>query len=245
MFLKTSAVSGLYRIIPVVIGIIGVVVFCPSFIEKGGCTMKKSSDSGVIQLPKAKTNSPTALEQALNDRRSVRHYTDSPLALEAIGQLLWAAQGVTNSRGFRTAPSAGALYPLEIYAVIGDSKKITPGIYHYLPKSHRLKRIKAGDHRKAICKAGLSQSAICNAPVSLVITGLFERTTGKYGKRGIQYVFMEAGHAAQNVLLQAVTLNLGAVPMGAFDNDAVSRILELSETEHPLYILCIGHPEAN
>lgn len=244
MCLNTSGIAGLRRPILVGVALIGAILLSPSFIEKGGCAMeKKQQDNQLVELPEPSTNSSTALEKTLNERRSTRHYTDKPLSLEHIAQFLWAAQGITHSRGFRTAPSAGALYPLEIYAVISNAKPIDSGIYHYRPKAHQLKPIKKGDHRKTVCNAALSQSAVCNAPVSIIITGVPERTTAKYGKRGIQYVFMEAGHAAQNVLLQAVSLNLGAVPIGAFDNDAVSRILDLPETERPLYILCIGHPE--
>ncbi len=211
------------------------------FIEKGECGME-SEEKKFIQLPEPKKDTDTALEEALNARRSIRHYRDAPLTQANISQLMWAAQGVTHGRGFRTAPSAGALYPLEVYAVIGHAENIDAGIYHYQPKAHQLKPVKTGDHRKALCSAGLSQSAIRNAPVSIVMTGVFERTTGKYGKRGMQYVFMEAGHAAQNVLLQAVSLKLAAVPIGAFDNQAVSRSMDLSEAETPLYILCIGRP---
>ena len=214
----------------------------PPFVKKGECAME-SEEKKFIQLPEPKKDSMTGLEEALSARRSIRYYRDAPLTLAHISQLMWAAQGVTHDRGFRTAPSAGALYPLEIYAVIGHAENIGAGIYHYQPKSHQLEQVKAGDHRKALCSAGLSQSAIRNAPVSIVITGVFERTTGKYGKRGVQYVFMEAGHAAQNLLLQAASLKLGAVPIGAFDNQAVIRLMDLSEAETPLYILPVGRPK--
>jgi len=220
---------------------IGIILLSAVINVEGGCAKEKTLDTQHIDLPDPTPNSGTTLEKALNGRRSVRDFSDKPLALENIAQLLWAAQGITHSRGFRTAPSAGALYPLEIYAVIGDGAKTDAGIYHYRPKTHQIKPVAEGDQRKALCRAGLNQSAICNAPLSIVMTGVFERTTGKYGKRGMQYVFMEAGHAAQNVLLQAESIGLGAVPIGAFDNKAVSRVLHLSESETPLYILCIGH----
>ena len=215
----------------------------PPFVEKGGCAMESSEKKQVVHLPEPKTDSDSALEETLSARRSIRHYTDAPLPLSHISQLMWAAQGITHDRGYRTAPSAGALYPLEIYAVIGNAENLDAGIYHYQPEGHQLKPVKAGDQRKALCSAGLSQSAIRSAPVSIVITGVFERTTGKYGKRGLQYVFMEAGHAAQNVLLQAVSLKLAAVPIGAFDNQAVSRLMGLPESETPLYILPVGRSE--
>ena len=204
--------------------------------------MGKTSGAQVIELPMPNRVSSSSLEKTLSKRRSIRRYTEKPVALEHIAQLLWAAQGITNPRGNRTSPSAGALYPLEVYAIVGNSEDIAAGIYHYRPSKHQLEMVLSGDHRGELCKAGLSQSAICNAPLSIAMTGVFERTTGKYGKRGIQYVFMEVGHAAQNVLLQAVSINLGAVPIGAFDNKAVSRTLNLPESETPLYIICLGYP---
>ncbi|MBS3758505.1 MAG: SagB/ThcOx family dehydrogenase [Desulfobacterales bacterium] len=244
MYWNVFSLSFLCRLILIGIVVVGLLLSMPMFVEKGGYAMEKPPEKPLIDLPAPRTDGASALEKALNERRSVRHYTDRPLTLAHIGQLLWAAQGITNSRGFRTAPSAGALYPLEIYLVAGKAEKINPGIYHYRPAGHQLEQVKAGDHRKAVCDAALSQSAVRNAPVSIIITGVLERTTAKYGKRGIQYVFMEAGHAAQNVLLQAVSLNLGAVPIGAFQNEALGRILGPSESERPLYILCIGHPAA-
>lgn len=223
--------------------IICIVFWITLLVGKSGGAMEKTGETQAIHLPEPTTKSSTTLEETLNKRRSIRHYADTPLTLAHISQLMWAAQGITHGRGYRTAPSAGALYPLEIYAVVGNAGKLDAGIYHYRPNAHRLKPVKIGDHRKALCSAGLSQSAICNAPVSIVMTAIFERTTGKYGKRGIQYAFMEAGHAAQNVLLQSVSLNLGAVPIGAFDNKAVSRLLDLPDSETPLYILCVGRPK--
>lgn len=221
---------------------IGLSLLAPGLNGTKGAAIAQKDDNMITELPQPETSSRTSLEKSLEKRRSVRQYADKALKQEHAGQLLWAAQGITHSRGFRTAPSAGALYPLEIYAVTENMESLEPGIYHYSPAKHELKLLKNGDHRKALCRAGLSQSAICNAPLSLVITGVKERTTGKYGERGIPYVFMEAGHAAQNVLLQAVSLDLGAVPIGAFRDSAVSRLLELPEGEQPLYIIPIGHP---
>jgi SagB-type dehydrogenase family enzyme len=205
----------------------------------GAGTDRKST----IELPEPRTRGSVSLEQSLAARRSVRRYSENPLELEQTGQLLWAAQGITSRQGFRTAPSAGALYPLEIYAVVGQAAGLEPGIYRYGPRDHQLKLRKEGVHTEALCRAALSQSAVCDAPLCLVITGVMARTTGKYGKRGVQYVFLEAGHAAQNVLLQAAAMGLGAVPVGAFKDGAVSRLLELEEGEEPLYILPVGRPD--
>lgn len=207
--------------------------------------MQKKPEDSVISLPAPDTESETSLEHCLENRRSRRRYSEKGLGLEQAAQLLWAAQGITSPRGLRTAPSAGALYPLEIYLVASGVENLAPGLYHYRPAEHELACRKAGNLSEALCRAGLSQSAIREAPAAIVITGVVERTTAKYGRRGVSYVYMEAGHAAQNALLQAVSLDLAGVPIGAFQNGELSRLMELAEGEEPLYILCIGHPAGN
>ncbi len=202
--------------------------------------MPQAPQGKKVQLPKPGKESGTTLEEALSRRRSVRHFADRALELKEISRLLWAAQGITGAGGFRTAPSAGALYPLEVYLVSEKIDDLAAGIYRYNPSRHELIREAGGDFRQQLCRAALSQSAVCDAPVSFVITGVMERTTAKYGKRGIQYVFMEAGHAAQNLLLACVSLDLGAVPVGAFSNESVQRILDLEKGAHPLYIVPVG-----
>ncbi len=176
------------------------------------------------------------LEKALSQRRSVRAYTDIPLDLEDIAQLFWAAQGITCSWGGRTAPSAGALYPLEIHAATAD------GVYHYLPAGHRAKVTIQEDVRQALWEAGLRQKALRQAPVIFVITAVYERTAGKYGTRAERYVKLEVGHAAQNLLLQAVALDLSAVPIGAFHDEQVASALHLPAEQEPLYLIPVGHP---
>jgi SagB-type dehydrogenase family enzyme len=176
-------------------------------------------------------------------RRSVRSYRDEPLSLAQIGQLLWAAQGITDpARGYRTAPSAGALYPLEVYLVAGIVDGLPAGVYRYDSGAHSLTPVKNGDQRIALYEAALRQSAVRDAPAVLVIGGVYERTTGKYGERGLRYVYLEAGHAAQNVLLQAVALGLGAVVIGAFDDDGVRQAAGMSAAEQPLYVVPVGKP---
>jgi SagB-type dehydrogenase family enzyme len=150
---------------------------------------------------------------------------------------------VTNRSGFRTAPSAGALYPLEVYVVAGNVEGLPAGIYHYRPRQHVLVKITAGDHRQTLYRNALSQSAISNAPLSFVIAGIPRRTTGKYGDRGVRYVFMEAGHAAQNLCLQAVVLELGSVVIGAFSDRQVGNMLQLGKEGIPLYIIPVGSGE--
>jgi len=202
-----------------------------------------SADSNglkTISLPEPRLDSECSIEQALLKRRSYRSYADTPLNVAEISQLLWAAQGVTDRRGFRTAPSAGALYPLETYVVVGKVDGLAAGVYKYQPVQHRLKEISAGDRRTELAAAALSQSSISKSPASIVITAVYERTTAKYRERGIRYVHMEAGHAAQNIYLQTVSLNIATVVIGAFHDQRVQGVLNLLKYEEPLYIMPIG-----
>jgi SagB-type dehydrogenase family enzyme len=191
-----------------------------------------SEAPGRIVLPEPRYESDVSVEEALLKRRSIRSYSDEALSWNEISQILWAVQGITDPRGFRTAPSAGALYPLEVYLVMEE------GVFHYNPEEHSLQKLQDGDFRRSLSDAALGQPWVANAPVDLVITGVFERTTKKYGQRGERYVYMEAGHAAQNVYLQCVSLGLGTVVVGAFYDEEVKRLLNL--TEDPLYIMPIG-----
>jgi len=194
----------------------------------------------IVQLPQPRLDSGTSVEKALHGRRSIRDYRDEPLTLAEIGQLLWAAQGVTAPGGFRTAPSAGALYPLELYLAAGNVRDLAPGIYRYRPHSHTLIQLLPGDRRGELCSAALHQEAIRKAPAALVFSAVFARTTGKYGKRGVRYVHMDHGHAAENVYLQAVSLHLGTVVIGAFNDAAIKRVMSMHLEEEPLSILPVG-----
>lgn len=193
-----------------------------------------------IKLPEPALDSTFSLEKSLALRRSVRKFTDEPLSIDNTAQLLWAVQGITHPSGYRTAPSAGALYPLEVYLVVGMVDKVYPGLYHYRPNQHALTLIKEGDLRDQLTIAALGQRAIRRAPASIIIAAVYERTTGKYKKRGIQYVHMDAGHAAQNICLQATALGLGTVPIGAFRDEKVASTLQLDRNQVPLYILPVG-----
>ena len=196
----------------------------------------------IIALPSPRTDGPLSLEGALAGRRSVREFAPDPLALDEIGQLLWAAQGTTDpERLGRTAPSAGGLYPLEVYAATAD------GLFRYVPGlvvgRHAMERLRSDDLRPALRRAALDQAAVGEAPVVLVITVVPERTAGRYGEeRAGRFVDLEAGHAAQNVLLQAVALGLAAVPIGAFDDAGVGSVLGLDTGEEPRYLLPVGRP---
>jgi SagB-type dehydrogenase family enzyme len=196
----------------------------------------------LMTLPTLRYNSATSIEQALLKRRSVREFRHVPLALDDLGQLLWAVQGSTNRAGFRTAPSAGALYPLEAYAVAGNVQGLTAGLYHYIPNGHALRRIADWDKRRALGHATYDEPSIVEAPAILALCAVYERVTGKYGERGLRYVHMEAGHAAQNVYLQALSLQLGTVVLGAFDDRNVSDVLNLNGRETPLYLMPVGKP---
>ena len=190
----------------------------------------------VISLPEPKLKGAMSLEEAIQKRRSKRSYSSQELTLEEISQILWSVQGITDERrGFRAAPSAGALYPLEIYLVTAD------GLYLYLPDGHRMKRLSEKDLRQPLAEAALRQEYIAQAPIDIVICAVYERVTSKYRKRGIRYANIEVGHAAQNLQLQAVTLGLGSVPIGAFEDDAVKKVLSLPEDHQPLYIIPVGH----
>jgi SagB-type dehydrogenase family enzyme len=190
-----------------------------------------------------RTSGSVSVEEALARRRSIREYADEPLTIDQVMQLLWAAQGITNADyGFRTAPSAGGTYPLEIYLVTRPSGVVglESGIYRYEPRNHTLIRIVGGDFSAQLMAAALDQEWVGAAPISFVITTIFERTTSKYGERGVRYVWQETGHAAQNMYLQAVALGLGNVVVGGFHDNEVQRILQLSDFEKPAYVIPVG-----
>jgi SagB-type dehydrogenase family enzyme len=187
-----------------------------------------------MRLPQPKTSGEISVEEALVRRRSKRHFAQKELTWEQISQLLWACQGITEN-GFRTAPSAGALYPLEVYLVTKE------GISHYQPEEHSLKSLLKEDQRHQLCQAALNRQCIKEAPASIVITAVFQQVESRYRERAIRYVYLEAGHAAQNIHLQAVALGLGSVPIGAFYDEKVQQVLSLPENHHPIYIIPIGY----
>ncbi|HEY70014.1 MAG TPA: SagB/ThcOx family dehydrogenase [Anaerolineae bacterium] len=193
--------------------------------------------SEITKLPEPRQTSETSIEETLRMRRSVRSFSDESLTLKEISQLLWSVQGTRAKRQRRTAPSAGALYPLEIYAVMAT------GVHHYDPEQHTLTRILQADVRGELCSASWDQQFVLQAPLTVAITAVYERIAVKYGtERGLRYVYMEVGHAAQNLALQAVALGLGSVPVGAFKDAEVQRVLGVPEDHEPLYLLPVGHP---
>ncbi len=196
-----------------------------------------------VQLPESSLSGPVSLEEALAQRRSIRGFSDHPVTLAEIGQLLWAAQGITEPRrGLRTAPSAGATYPLEIVVIVGRAEGLAPGVYRYAPGRHALTPLLQDDQRQSLTRAALNQSALLQAPVTFAVTAVHARTESRYGQRATRYVDMEAGHAAQNLSLQAVALGLGSVVIGAFDDQDVAALLDLPPGEAPLYLIPVGRP---
>lgn len=199
-----------------------------------GAAIEASLD---VSLPSDHSLSAMSLSEAIARRRSLRDLSVTPLSLEELSQLLWAAQGVTDpERGLRAAPSAGALYPLRVYVAKVD------GAYEYEPRAHAIHRFEARDVRGALAAAAHHQLVVMEAPVLLVIAGDVSRTRAKYGSRAERYVTLEAGHAAENILLAATALGLGAVPVGAFNDDGVRAALRLDDDLTPLYLVPVGHP---
>jgi len=242
--MKTSY-PPVYLVTLLVLAMLGAILLC--------CRRQISTAQvagGSIPLPAAKTKGEMSLEEAIAKRRSIRAFSSRTLTMEQISQLAWAAQGITDSkRMLRAAPSAGALYPLELYFVTSE------GAFHYLPvrqahrpelvegaEDHSLAQLATADLRSPLAAAALGQNSVASAPLDVVIAAVYERTRKKYGNRAERYVHLEAGHAAQNLLLQATALGLAGVPVGAFDDEKVAAVLSLPDDQQPLYIIPIGYP---
>jgi SagB-type dehydrogenase family enzyme len=200
-----------------------------------------------IKLPPPDLSGVLSVEDALIKRRSVRSFKQSPLSHGQLSQLLWAAQGITEQDGYRTVPSAGATFPIEVFAVVGtySVKSLYEGVYHYDAKIHALRLHAQGDVRQSLSEAALGEESIATAPLDIVVCAIFQRTTSIYGKRGERYVHMEAGHVGQSIALQAVSLGLATVMIGAFHDEDVQKVLGLDEPVKPLYIIPTGVPIYN
>jgi SagB-type dehydrogenase family enzyme len=199
-----------------------------------------------IPLPQPRFKSAVSVEEALKNRRTIRTFRDAPLSLPEVSQILWAAQGITATRGtreLRTAPSAGALYGLDTYLVASKVEGLEAGLYRYVPKGHELVLIRKGDFRKELNAATLGQASVEEGAASLVFAAVFERITQKYQERGQKFAILEAGHASQNVYLQAETLGLGTVAVGSFSESDVKKVLGLPPEQEPLYIMPFGKKE--
>ena len=211
-------------------------------------TIVFTQNQPVIKLPVPVLKGTITVEEALAKRRSVRNYANKPLTVKEVSQILWAAYGITKPStnlkyqgGLRTAPSAGAIYPLELYIVAGNVTEIEPGIYKYQPETNELLLLSEGDKRQALYNASYQQDMILNAPASIVYSAVFERTVQRYGQRGRErYVCMDLGHSAENVYLQAVALGLGTCAVGSFSDNDVKLVVGMPQQEEPLYIMPIG-----
>lgn len=198
-----------------------------------------NTNTNTIQLPEPRQKGDISFEETINQRRSVREYKDEPLTLSEVSQLLWSAQGL-NQKGSRVVPSAGALYPIEIYLVVKNVEDLESAVYHYLPESHSIELYFNKEVNQKLAEIALNQSWVSEAPVKIIISGVFSRTTDKYGRRGIQYVYQESGHAAQNIYLQAESLSLGTVVVGAFDQTKVDDLFNFKAGQKVLYIMPVG-----
>lgn len=192
------------------------------------------AEPGVIELPRPQTESDRSLERTLADRRSSRRFAATSLDRATLGQLLWAAQGITSPDGKRTAPSAGARYPLELFVLL------PAGVFRYMPAQHALRRVTADDRRKAVWADTYARPWLADSPAIFVITAVYERTRRKYGAKADRFVHVEAGHVGQNLLLQATARELLCVPIGAFHQRRVQQTLGISEV--PIYFVAVGHP---
>jgi SagB-type dehydrogenase family enzyme len=191
-----------------------------------------------FDLPPPQTKGKVSLEEALAARRSERAFRPDPLTLAQIGQLMWAAQGITDAvRGYRTAPSAGATYPIELYLLTPE------GVYHYVPQGHRLELLDRSDLRGALANSALGQECVRDAPLDVVIASVPARTTPKYRDRAARYIYLEAGHIAQNLLLEATAIGLGGVSVGAFQEEEVRQVLGLPKDQYPVYLVPLGHAQ--
>lgn len=202
-----------------------------------------SNQPAQIRLPPPQQKGTVSLEEAIARRRSKRDFTPEPVSLSQLSQILWAAQGISDTLSeFRTAPSAGATYPLEVFVVCGGNgvEGVDDGIYYYNVAQHSLTLHHKGDVRLELARAALGEEFVYQAPVDIVICALYERTTPRYGGRGERYVHMEVGHAGQNIYLQAVALGLATVAVGAFHDEEVREVLRLDKQYKPLYIMPVG-----
>jgi len=235
--------------------ILGTVLQIAAFGQHNLSGENKGETEKNIQLPPPRFDSETSVEEALKLRRSTREYTDEPLSISDISQILWAAQGITKKKdepskywlekyeyqgGYRTAPSAGALFPMELYLVVGNVEGLSEGVYKYIPKNHSIKKVLEGNKIMAVHDVALKQKAISDAQVLLIMAGVYERTEAKYGERAQRYVHIEVGAICQNVYLQGISLGIGTVMIGAFKDEPLKEVLQLPEEEHPLGIMPLG-----
>jgi SagB-type dehydrogenase family enzyme len=199
----------------------------------------------IIKLPEPKDKKVVYLDELLNKRYSIRTFKQKPISIDDLSYILWCSYGFKKDGG-RVVPSAGALYPLDIYIIAGSiegerNMGIIPGIYHYLPDKHQIELIKKGDIRKDVANASLSQMWMASAPCMIAITCEYKRITSKYRDRGIRYAHMEAGNVSQNIFLATFNTGLGCGIVGAFNDDLVKTVMGINRMREPLLIMPIGY----
>ena len=208
------------------------------------CSAVSSPATEVVKLPPPSFQGKMSVEEALKKRRTVRQFSNKELSLAQVSQLLWGTDGTSDSRGLRTAPSAGATYPLEFYLVVGERgvTGLAPGLYHYRPDSHTLELTRKGDLRAPVARACLHQNWMAAAPVMVVFAAQYGRCTARYGERGIRYTHMEVGHTGENLFLQAEALGLACGIVGAFEDRTLKEVLHLPQQHEPLLVMPVGYP---
>jgi SagB-type dehydrogenase family enzyme len=197
-----------------------------------------------MKLPPPSWHGTVSIEQAIKQRRTTRSFTSRALSLNQLSQLLWSASGITEANGYkRAAPSAGALYPMDVYVVVGPNcvPPIEAGVYHYVPGDHQLSEVSKGEMRSSVARAALSQMWMSDAPLTIVITAEYKRATVKYGQRGIKYALIEAGHIGQNIFLQAQSLDLEAGIVGAFHDAAIIEAIHIPAAHEPVLLMPVGY----
>ena len=198
-----------------------------------------------IGLPEPSLKGSMSVEEAMQRRRSRRRFGAEPLSLQQVSQLLWCAQGITGPHGRRrTAPSAGATCPMELFVAVGEGtvEGLAAGLYRYLPAGHALRKKSDGDVRALVAGAALGQDFLAEAPLDILMAADYGRTGERYGERGARYVHMEAGHISENIYLQAEALGLGTVAVGAFDDRRMAEAFRLPAHLKPLYLMPVGRP---
>ena len=219
-------------------------IVCFAFMAAATYGWGQARQGRFIQLPTPAFDGTVSVERAIKERRTIRDFRPRPLNMAQLSQLLWSAQGITDEKkGLRAAPSGGARYPLDVYAVVGDGgvEGLEPGVYCYHPSKHTIELVTTGDKRRDVAGSSLGQVWMATAPVIFVITAEYERITRKYAERGVRYAQIEVGHVGQNIFLQSVALGLGAGIVGAFGDDEVAKAIGAPKKHEPLIIMPVGY----
>ncbi len=202
---------------------------------------KEYPETQKIELPSFEPTHAPSLDQTLKQRKSIRDFQARPISKDQLSYLLWASTGIQRIKAgyeYRTVPSAGALYPIETYVIVNDVRNLDAGVYHYSIQAHQLEQLKQGNFRHDIAMAALGQGMCGAAAVVFVWSAVFARCKWKYGQRGYRYIYLEAGHIAENLALAAVSLNLGNCEVGALYDDHVNAILGIDGTDES--VLCMA-----